>query len=153
MGLFLPQNLLGVLLHLDLLRTVDLGHDALLVDDECCADGTHVGAARHFLFLPYAKSLNELVVGVGNEGEGQLELLLELLVGPLVLHAHTHDGKASLKQLLVVVAQAAGLACAAGRGILRIEIQHQFAASEVAQSQFVTILVAPQHFGGLVTNL
>ena len=34
---FLPQNLLGVFLHVDLLRAIYFSHDALLVDDECCA--------------------------------------------------------------------------------------------------------------------
>ena len=150
---FLFQNLLSVLLHLDLLGAIDFCDDALFVDDKRRANGAHIGAASHLLLLPHAESLYKTVVGVSNQGEGQLEFLLELQVRLLILHAHANDGKASLEQLLVVVAQAAGLARAAGRGVLRIEIQHQFAAGEVAESQFVTILVAPQQFGGLVSNL
>ena len=76
----LSENLLGVFLHLDLLGTVDFGDDALLVDDECGAHGSHIGAARHFLLLPHAEGFDKHVVGVCDEGEGQLVFLDELLV-------------------------------------------------------------------------
>ena len=77
----------------------------------------------------------------------------ELVVRLLVLHAHAEHLVAFRAQLVVVVAQVAGL-CGASRGhVLRIEIEHELSSSVVAEPQLASLFVAPQHFWSHVTNV
>ena len=48
----------------------DAFYNALFVDDESSAEGTHIFASTHALFAPHAKLLYKFFVGVGNESKG-----------------------------------------------------------------------------------
>ena len=64
-------------LGLYLLGQVYLLDDAILVDYEGGAEGTHVLAPIHALLAPYAHGLYQFLVGIGNQGEGELVLVDE----------------------------------------------------------------------------
>ena len=63
----LIENLRSMLLYLYFLRSDDAFHYAFLVDDERGAECSEVCSAVHFLLAPYAESLHESVLGVGNQ--------------------------------------------------------------------------------------
>ena len=65
---------------LDFLWTDDALHNAFFVNDEGRAEGTHVFTAIHALLAPYTKLFDQLLVCVGNQGEGEGVLLDEFLV-------------------------------------------------------------------------
>ena len=65
---------------LDFLRTDDALYDTFFVDDESCAEGTHVLAAIHALLAPDAELLDQLLVRVGNQVEGEGVLFDEFLM-------------------------------------------------------------------------
>ena len=58
-----------------------------------------------------------------------------------------------LNILIVVVAQAASLACAAAGVVLRIEVEHQFAAPIVTQTDVASLFVLTQNLGCFVSNV
>jgi hypothetical protein len=64
------------------------------------------------------------------ELEGQFEVGLELLVRDEVVARHAEDHRTGLDEVLVVVAELHGLGGAAGRVVLRVEVQHHRLAEE-----------------------
>ena len=63
----------------------DLGKDlddlAISVDDKGGADDAHVGPAVHLFLTPGTILLGNFVLGVAQEGEGEVVFALELVVG------------------------------------------------------------------------
>ena len=53
-----------------LLAGKDLFNDAFFVDDEGGADGAHSFLAVHRLLTPGAHRLHQLLIHIGNQGEG-----------------------------------------------------------------------------------
>src|SRR5690606_28609542 len=66
--------------------------------------------------------------------EGQVELRLEALVGADAVARHAEDARARRCELVVAVAEVHRLGGAAGRVVLRIEVEDQVAAGEVAEA-------------------
>lgn len=147
------QQLFAVGFGLDLLTLDDVFDDAFLVDEEGGANGAEVLAAVHRFLCPDAHLLHQRVVGVGDEGEGQLVLCLELLVAGGAVHADAHYRVAPLAQFAVVVAQAACLGCAAGGVVLGVEVENEFLSTELTEADLLSVLIDAQNFGRLVSNL
>ena len=122
----------------------DVLDDAFFVDDEGSADGAEVFAAVHRLLGPYAHLLDQRVLGIGDEGEGQVVLGLELLVAGGAVHADAYDGIAFAAQFAVVVTQAAGLSCAAAGVVLGVEIEDEFLSFELTEADLLSVLVVAQ---------
>ena len=97
---------------LDFLWTDDALHNAFFVNDEGRAEGAHVLASIHALLAPYTKLFDQLLVCVGNQGEGEGVLLDELQVRLFAIYTDAYHFVAGLAQGVVVVAQVAGLSCA-----------------------------------------
>ena len=96
---------------LDLLRQIYLLDDAVLVDHEGGAEGAHVLASVHALLAPHAHGLHQLLVGVGNQGEGQFVLVDKLAVRGGTVYTHANHFVAPGTELAVVVAQLLVLGC------------------------------------------
>ena len=138
---------------LDLLGADDLLDDALFVDDEGGANGAHVFAAVHRLFLPDAELLDELLVDVGDEWEVQVVLLDELTMLCVAVDADADDLHAGSEQLLAMVTYATGLGRAAARQVLWVEVEHELLATIVTQAYFTPLLVFAQNFGRFVSDV
>ena len=130
-------------LGLDLLGQDDVLDDAFFVNDEGGAKGPEVLTAIHRLLCPHAHLLHERMLRVGDEGEGQVVLRLELLVAGRAVHADAHDGIAFLAQFAVVVADATGLSRAAAGVVLRVEIEDELLSLELFEADFLSVLVVP----------
>ena len=142
-----------MLLGVDLLAREDLFDDAVLVDDEGRANGAHRLLSVHRLLTPSPHFFQEFLVHIGNQGERQSMLLLELLVRGGRVLAHANHLIASTLQLTIPVAQTASLSRTATRIVLRIEIEHEFAALVIAQKNVFSVLVLAQNLRCFVSNL
>ena len=131
---------------------LDLGPDrrdlALLVDQVRHAVRPHVLAAVHALLAPGAVSVHDRLVRVGEEREGQRELVGELAVRLLVVDRDAEDRDLAALQLRPRVAEGAGLLRAAGRVVLRIEVQDDFLALEVGELDGLPVLVLRRERAG-----
>ena len=126
------QHLLGVAVHPH--PREDLAHDALGVDHEGGADHADDLLAVQHLLAPGPVLLGHGLVGVGEEGEVQLVLGLELLVGRERVAAHAEHDRALLLEGGLAVAERAGLAGAAGGVVLRVEVEHDGLAPQLLQA-------------------
>lgn len=145
------EDLVGVRLGLDLLGGEDVGDGAVGTDKECGAQGAHVFAPVHGLLAPYAHGLLKAVVGVGNEGEGQVVGGDEFLMRGGRIAADAYDAVAFGGEGVDVVAQRASLGGASGGVVLGVEIEYEIVAGEVGQFYFLAVLVGAQQFGRFVS--
>ena len=83
---------------------VYLFYYAILINDEGRTKGAHIRATIHALFAPYAHGLYELLVGVGNEGEGEFVFVDKLLVRCGAIDAHSYHLVASLAKFAITIA-------------------------------------------------
>src|SRR3954465_456686 len=60
---------------------------AFLVEEEGCALHAHIGPPVHRLLAPHPARLRQLMLGIGEEGEVEVELCDELRVGLGVVRA------------------------------------------------------------------
>ena len=151
-GLRSAQYLGGVVFGLDLLGGDDALDGAVGRDDEGGAEGPHVLAAIHGFLAPYAKLLDQPVVCVGDEGEGELLLGDEFLVRVGRVNAHAYHLIACVEQCLIVVAQVACLGRAARCRVLGVEIECYGAAGIVAEANLLAVLVSAEQVGGLLSD-
>src|SRR5262245_1684247 len=123
----------------------DLGPDpgdlAVRADQERGAGGAPVFLAVVLLLDPRAVGLGDLVVGVCEEGEREAELLGEGALARGTLRAHTPDVGAALDDRVVRVAELACLDRAAGRVVLRVEVEDGPAAGLVGEPVYRAGLV------------
>ena len=93
------------------------------VDQEGAAlDALHL-LAVHDLVLDDAEHVAELLFGVGDQLERQLEVLLEAVVRRHVVARDAEQHGAGLDEFLVVIAELHRLGGATGRIVLRVEVQ------------------------------
>src|SRR3984893_2086005 len=128
-------------------------HHAFLVDEKGGALDPHVFPPVHALLDPDAVALAHLALDVGGESEGQLVLLLELVVrGDGVLRDPDYGGL-DLTEFREGVAKAAGLRGAAGGVILGIKIQHYFLAAQLGQGDLAVAVGRQGEIRRLVADL
>src|SRR5690349_6140929 len=103
------------------------------VDEEGAARGSHVGLAVVLLLDPRAVGLGRLMILVGEEREGEAELLGELALAGGALGTDAPDVRATFRDRLVRVAELARLDGAAGRVVLGIEVEDRPTATLVGE--------------------
>src|SRR5690606_28517926 len=96
-------------------------------------DSPHL-LAVHVLEPDHAEEVAEGLVGIRDQLEGQAQLRLEALVGAQAVARHAEDAGARGGELVVAVAEVHGLGGAARGVVLRIEVEDQVAAGEVAEA-------------------
>lgn len=139
------EYLLGMDFGLDLFRSKHALYDAVGTDDEGCAQCTHIFSAIHRLLAPHTHLFLQMLVGVGYQGERQRVFVNKLAVGCFGIAAYSHYGITLLIKLRQVIAQGASLGSTARGIVLRIEIEYQFAAGKITESEFLAILVATEN--------
>src|SRR5579871_742682 len=126
------ENLVGVSRDLDL---APLGaQHAAGVDQERAALNAHVLAAVHALFLVDLEQLADRAIGVGQQFERKPILRLELFVRGDAVRRDADDGHLCPAELGVQVPEGLALLRAAGRVVLRVEVQHQLRAGRVLEA-------------------
>ena len=117
--------------------------DAMVgVRDKSCADGAHVFAPGHFLFLPYSEGLVYRGIFVAEQKEGQIEFLSELHMACRGVLAYSYNYIAFVGQGTVAVAYGACLGRASGCVIFRIKINYHRLAGEHIASDYFTVSVS-----------
>lgn len=124
--------------------------DIPVLNDERAALDAHDFLSIHVLFLHYPECRGELLVGVGEECERQLELLLEFLERRGFIGRDADDGGAALLELLVCVAKLGRLDVSARRVCLRKEIQDQRLARKILQRASFSVLVLQIEIGRFI---
>src|SRR5690606_21448331 len=116
-------------------------------NDERAADDTPVLPPEHALLLPNAVKLGHLVLGVGQQREGQSVPSPELLVRLHAVGAHSEYHGLQPLELGKGIAKVASLRSASGRVVLRVEIQHYRATSQVAEGQLLPFVCGQREVG------
>ena len=128
---------------LDMPRDLDaapFGHEhAAGVDQEGRALDALDLLAVHDLVLDHAEHVAQLLFGVGDQFERQLEALLELVVRRHVVARNAKNDRACLDELGVHVAKLHGLGGTTRRVVLGVEIQHHGAALEGMRRELDTM--------------
>ena len=97
-------------------------HRTVRVNDDGRADDAHVGTSIVLLFTPRTVGLENLVIRVGCEREGERLLLGKALEGSHRVGGHTDDGVSRTGQRGQGITKIACLLRAAGGGGLRVEV-------------------------------
>jgi len=118
-----------MLLRFDILD--DAGDNAVFVNYVCNAEGAFVFFAVKLLFAPSLISRDDFLFGVGKEREWEIILFCEFLMRLYGVGTHADDGVASLLEGCIVVPEVAGFFGAAGRVVLRVEVQDNFSSAQV----------------------
>ena len=131
----------GVVLYFDVFRRDDAFDSPVWGDDESGAESAHIFSSAESLLTPHAELVDERVFGVGNEAEGEVVFLDELLVFLGIVDAHADDFEAGGLELGVVVAEVARFAGAPWSAVFGVEVEGESFACEVGESDFVAVLV------------
>jgi hypothetical protein len=109
--------------------------DATLgIDEERRSGGAPVLLPVPVLLDPRAIGVGDIVLGVGEEREGESELLAERPLAGGALRTDAPDIRAALDDRVVRVAELAGLDGAAGRVVLGIEVEDRPATALVGKA-------------------
>ena len=122
-------------------------------DDECGAGDTHHFLAVHIFLLHDAVSFGNLFVGIGQQGKWQFELILKFFLRFGSVGGNAEEHSAGFLNLLVGVAEGAGLDCASGRVRAGIEIEHDYFAAQVFERDFLCVLVVQSKLGSLIIDV
>ena len=106
---------------------------SLCVDDEGSTQSAHVLTSVVGFHIPGAVELVHGMIRIGNEGKGEVLLVDKALVGGLGILADAQHHIAVVEELVVMVAEVAGLGCAAGSGVFGVEIEDDFFAKEITK--------------------
>src|ERR1043165_3388980 len=125
------QNFLRVLLRLYV--RPNLFDSSVRPDQESQAMRPEVFPSHEHFLSPNSVGLHDLLVLVGQQGEGEFEFPGKLVVGLHGIDADAENDRALFFELGVEIAERARLLGTAGRVILRIKIEHHGLALEVGQ--------------------
>jgi hypothetical protein len=114
---------------------------AVGVDDERRALGAHVGLAVHRLLHPDAVQLADGVVGVGEQREVQIALVVELLDLRDAIRRDADDLHTGLRVVVRAIADRARLRRAAWSVGLGVEVQDDGASAQCRQADGLAVLV------------
>src|SRR3954462_6029893 len=126
----------------------DVHDGAVGVDDERRAVHAHVGLAVHRLLAPGPVLLGDRVVGVREQREVEVLLVVELADRLDGVGRHAEDADARGLVVGAVVANAARLRRAAGGVRLGIEVEDDGRAAQVAEAHGVAVVVGARGRGG-----
>ena len=119
----------------------DVGDLAVVADEERCALDAHDLLAVHVLLFDHAEGVADLLVGVGEQSEGEIVLLLELLLGFGFIGGDAENDEAGLLEFCVRVAEPARFNRSTGSVCFGVEEQHHVLSLELLERNAVAVLV------------
>ena len=130
-----------------------VGHCAGIVCDEGGAYDSHVFASGHLFLLPYAGKLTECGLCVGYKGELQTEFVAEFHMARLAVFAHSDHLISHFLEYFEIVAEIAGLGCAARCIVLGIEVDDEVLAGVIGKSYLFSIGILAEQVGKFVAYI
>lgn len=124
-----------------------------LSDEEGAADDAHEFAAHKELFLPGAESRDGFVIGVAEQGEIKVVLLLERSQGFDGVGAHAEDGNFAAVELLFCVTKLGRLNGSTGSIGFGIKKEQDTLAFEVLEGDGSAVVSEEAECGGFGTWL
>ena len=109
--------------------------DLPVLDHKSCPRHAHHLLAVHILFFHDTVLIGDFFIGVGQQGEIEIELFLELRLGLRGVGRNAENGDALLRELLRRIAKFAGFDGAAGRIGARIEVENDLLSCMVARGR------------------
>src|SRR5580765_1387802 len=128
----------------------DLFDAAIRADQEGDAMGAEVFSAEEKFFTPDAVGLDDLLVLVRKESEGEFEFLHELLVRLDRVRTDAEYHGALFGEVRKMIAEGAGFLGAAGGVILGIKIHDDVPAFIIGQGDLASVLGSSGKIRGLV---
>jgi hypothetical protein len=117
-------------------------------DEERTADDAHVGAAHELFFLPRAEFSDQFVVGVGEQGEIELLLLLERGLGFDGIGAEAEDGDVELVEVFFCVTKLGRFDGSTGSVGFGVEKEEDPLAFEVGEGEICAVVGFETEVGG-----
>src|SRR4029079_16076382 len=130
----------------------DTGDPAVGIDQECRPRHAPVRLAVILFLDPRPVSICDRVILVGEEREGQLELLAERALAGRALRADSPHVRAALVDRLVAIAELTRLHGAAGRVVLGVEVEDGPPAVLVGEAMDGPRLIREGDLGGQVAD-
>ena len=144
------EDFLGVAVGLDLVE--DVGDLAVGADEECSTLDAHDLLPVHVLFLDDAEGVADLLVGIGEQGVGQVVLFLEFLLGARFVGGDTEYDEAGFLQFCIRVAEPARFYGSTGRVSFWIEEQDDVLAAKLLERDGILVFVLKGKIWCLVFN-
>jgi hypothetical protein len=126
---------------------------AVRANDKCGPGNAHHFPAVHILFLYNAELLGDLLIGIGEEGKWQLELVLKFLLGFGRVGGDAKQHDAGFLNLFISIAESTGLDGASGSIGAGIEIEDDGLAAQGFQGDFVAVLILQSEVGSLIIDI
>jgi len=136
-GLYLLEDVLDFAIRADYERGPGYSHHLLAV---------------HVLFFHHAEGVRDLLFSVGEQGEGQILLLLKFLLRFWGIGGYAKQHGARLLNLFICVAEPASLDGSTGGIRPGIEKQNYRLAPQVFEREFGAVLVLQSEVGSLIIN-
>src|SRR5260221_2646195 len=144
------QDFGGVASRLDL--GPDPGDPPVRRDQERGPDDPHVGSTVVRLLGPSPVGIGRLAVLVGQQGERKLELLAEGALAGSALGTDPPHIRATLVDRVVPIAKIARFGGAAGRVVLRVEIEDGPASTLLGEAMDGPGVIGKSNLGGRIAN-
>ncbi len=126
---------------------------AIWSDHERRPGNTHHLLTVHVLFFHHAEGICDLLLGVGEQSEGQILLFLEFLLRFWRIRGYAKQHDARLLNLFICVAEPASF-YRSTRGVRPgIEEQHDCFAAQVFERDLGAVLVLQSEVGSLIIDL
>lgn len=126
---------------------------AIWTDDKCGAGDAHHFPAVHILFLYNAELLGDLLIGIGQEGKRQLELVLKFLLGSGSIGGDAKQHDAGFLNLFVCIAKSTGFDGTSGCVGARIKIEDDSFAAQRLQRNLVAVLILQSEVGSFIIDI
>lgn len=123
------------------------------VNHERGALDSHVFAPVKTLFFEHAKLVCHALVLIRQQGIGEIEFLLELLLRRRFIAGDTQHHRAGSLDFLECVAEPARFKRSTGRVRFGIEEQHQVLAAKILERDFLTIFIGKGEVRRFIINL
>lgn len=128
---------------------VDLRNGSVGTDEETAAQRAHVFFAVHRFLGPHAVGFHRFFLFIGQKRERQREFVREFPVARDTVRADAYDGETLRRECRQVVPKRTCFLGAAGRIVLRIEIDKQPTSCVFIQRMNVSVLVGQREGRGL----
>jgi hypothetical protein len=131
----------------------DVFNRSVGANDEGRPDDPHYFLPIHVLFLQDVKRDGHFLVGVGQQRERKVELLLELFLRFWRVRGNPKQHGAGFLNLFIYVAEPASLDSSAGGVGARIKVQHNRLATQRFQRDLFFVLVLQSKVGSLIMDI
>lgn len=126
---------------------------AVGADYERSPGDPHYFLPVHIFFLDDAVGFGNFLIGVGQKRKGKVEFVPKFFLGFRCVRGNAEEDHTSFLNLLIGVAEGAGLDGASRSVGARIEIEHDHFAAQGFERDFLVVLVVQRKLGSLIIDV